>query len=255
MINPYIHKNTKSVNSKTELTFEFIKSLFLVGLESGGSYALENSYTEGILSTPTVRIIDGSPKIVYFDYNTSNTSTYDATTAGKLATAVDLSTIVDIKSKVYSFFENFKSGDTFDVSNSVYNFNQYDINGTYVFKSFYNNVLVSTSTGLSFSPEQLYLAVSFDDVPVITSNTTKNISAEDNQCYLTNKMPAVTNSFSASGIIQNSVIEIGDIKYRVESTTRKSNSEVLLLSSTETTITIPPVSLLDKTLINVYNKK
>lgn len=256
MLNLSRHKIGQVNIASKETKFDYIQTLSFVGLGASGSYILEDSYKEGVISTPKVTVIDSSPQTIYFDFNIDYTHTIDSSSAaGRLAAAKELLRVISIKNNADLFFSNFIEGNTFDVTTSEYNFNQYDLNGHYTFLSSKDNLVVSTCTaGLTNAPEQIYNPVSFDDVPVFTASSPKTIYTDKNKMILTNSIPSISNSFVSSGVTVNTILEISDIKYRVEEINIKAGTEEILLSILDEseTITVPSLNMTSVNLINVY---
>lgn len=256
--------NNRSKNTKTNTEkvngFEFVKTVSFVGLGASGSYVLENSFKEGVFSSPNVTIINTSPETIYFDFYTkasSNVST--STTIGRLEASEEILQIVSTKNNVDLFFSNFSAGNTFSVTNSEHDFGEHDFNSNYTFLSLKDSLVVATCTpGLTNASEGAYDAISFDSTPVFTLSSPKVIYTDRNKFLLTNRIPSVTNSFLSAGLKSNDILEIFNEKYKIEKIYIKSNGneEILLVGIEQTTaVTIPTLQLSTTNIINVYKQK
>ena len=262
------YKNTKT-NTEKVSQFEFVRTLSFVGLGASGSCVLEDSYKEGVFSCPSVKLYkNSSPKIIYFDFSISETPQFTIGPSSKLINAsVDVirrsvvsenSEISAVRKNINSFFINFTPGCTFTVSNSNYNFDEYNLNSNYNFISIKNNLLVASCTeGLTHAIEQTYDSMSFDDTPVFTLSSTKVIYTDPNKFLLTNRIPSVTNSFISFGLKTNDILEIFNEKYKIEKIYAKpnGNEELLLVGIDQASVTIPVLQLSTTNIINVYKQK
>lgn len=262
MLNSSRHKNTQTKISKDVERFDFIESLSFVGLEAGGTYALQNSIKENILSIPNVTVIDTSPKTVFFNYNIPKSSNYTfdtSTTAGKLDDVNNSISRQKSAESVTSFFSNFVNGDTFVLTESSYNYEQYNLNGTYTFIRFKDNIVVATISSLTTSNAQLFYNYMFDAIPTFTSSNTKVITLDKNIFRITNKIPSSNNSFSTSQVERNSLLEVGDEKYRVTDILLEADREIVTISAIELNsvllLTAPTLSLTVPNIINHYRQK
>lgn len=238
MFNLNKYKNTKNNKEKNE--FEYVKTISFIGLGISGSYLLNDSYTEGILITPQVTVVKSTaPDIVFFDFNNK---LYNINTNSKI---------------IESFFSKFSVGNTFDVTDSVYNFDEHDLNANFTFVNFKNNLLVATcAAGLTNAAEQTYYPELFNSVPVFELSSSKVLYTDSNKLLLTNIIPSVNNSFISAGIKANDILEFFDQKYTVESIKSKINNtveELILINFNDYTV-VPSIQLNSYTIINVYKR-
>ena len=262
-------KNTKT-NTEKASEFEFVRTLSFVGLGASGSYVLEDSYKEGVFSNPSVKLYkNSSPKIIYFDFSVPRAlrTPFTISPSGSLVnTSIDVfqqnlenSEVLAGKKNINSFFTNFTPGCTFTLSNSNYNFDEYNLNSNYIFISMKNNLLVASCIeGLTNAAEQTYDSMSFDDTPIFTLSSSKVIYTDPNKFLLTNRIPSATNSFLSFGLKTNDVLEIFNEKYKIEKIYAKpnGNEELLLVGIDQTTaVTIPTLQLSTTNIINVYKQK
>lgn len=262
-------KNTRT-NTEKASEFEFVRTLSFVGLGASGSYVLEDSYKEGIFSCPSVKLYkNSSPKIIYFDFSISegtlpftigpsSTLINASIDIARRSLVVENSEVSVVRKNINSFFINFTPGCTFTVSNSNYNFDEYNLNSNYNFISIKNNLLVASCIeGLTNATEQTYDSMSFDDTPIFTLSSPKVIYTDRNKFLLTNRIPSATNSFLSFGLKTNDVLEIFNEKYKIEKIYAKpnGNEELLLVGIDQTTaVTIPTLQLSTTNIINVYKQ-
>ena len=237
MFNSNKYKNTKT-NTEKKSEFEYIKTLSFIGLGASGSYILNNSNEEGINIVPKVTVVKSTtPQTVFFDFNRH----------------ISISTAA-----VESFFSKFTTGITFDITKSAYNFDEYDLNAKFNFVSFKNNLLVATcSPGVTNAAEQTYVSESFDAIPTFTLTSSKVLYTDSNKFLLTNNVPCSSNSFISAGIKENDILEFFDKKYRVESITKKINTnteELILSTSINESVVVPLLQMNVYNTINVYKQ-
>jgi len=221
---------------KTE--YGYVKTLELVGLGVSAGYQLQSLETEGCKLTPTLTVVDGTPKSVFWDFN--KIPTPDSVYSSNI--------VSDYFSPLY-----FKLGDLFVVSNSSYSYDQINFNGTYTFISFKNGMLVST-TALSLTPGK-YSSVKFDSIPVFQATVPGVKTFNKNEFLITNNVTG-SNSFLSNGVKGNCILEIADVKFRVISVEQKANKEYVLITATDRTdtLSLPVVSINNRTLINLYKQ-
>ena len=253
-------KNTKT-NTEKVSQFEFVRTLSFVGLGASGSYILENSLDNSVVSSPNVTIIKNTnPQIVYFNFSKIMDRSIDPITGivEYIDSPENIKYINASQKNANLFFSNFSAGNTFAVTNSEHNFGERDFNSNYTFLSLKDSLVVATcSPGLTNAAEGVYNAISFDSTPVFTLSSTKVIYTDPNKFLLTNRIPCVTNSFLSSGLKTNDVLEIFNEKYKIEKiyTKPNGNEELLLVGIDQASVTIPVLQLSTTNIINVYKQK
>ena len=66
-----------------------------------------------------------------------------------------------------------------------------------------------------------------------------------------------SNSFILNGVQENSILEIGDIKFKVIRIEQKADKEYILITgiNQSNTITIPILNITSRNLINLYKQR
>jgi len=219
--------------------YEYIKTLEMVGLGISSGYELQDLHTEGCRITPSVTVLSGSPKQVFWDFTTVSTD-YNKSS---------ISTVTEYFSEAY-----FKSGNSFTVSDSSYSVGESNFDGSYTFISFKNGMLVST-TALSLAVKS-YTNTKFDSVPVFKAVSPGVKKFGQNEFLITNNVIG-SNSFVQNKVTANSILEIAEVKFRVVGIEEKKDKEYVLITGIDrqTTVTIPSFNTLNRTLINLYQQK
>ncbi len=226
--------------SLDKTVYEFIKTIDLIGLGISSGYELQSLYDEGCTITPSVVVMSGSPMSVFWDFGVNGLTLNDSKS---------IAYINDYFSVNY-----FKSGDGIVVSNSSYKNDDLNFNGSFTFISFKNNIL-TTTTNLSLTPGK-YSNYNFDSVPVFIKSPPGLKTFNKNEFLITNNVTG-SNSFILNGVQENSILEIGDIKFKVIRIEQKTDKEYILITgiNQSNTITIPILNITSRNLINLYKQR
>lgn len=246
-VSRYKNRTNKSVlYNKTD--YELIKEFSITGLGISSGYSYGSTETEGIIITPNITVESGNPKIVYFDYSRTINENNEKS-------LISLRDFFSIRGPV-----NFITGHVFSVDKASYNYSDYNLGGTYAFQNFINDVVISTSTSSSITAGY-YDQTRFDYIPRITK--VSNIQLKQfspNTFIITNNLPNGGNSFVGNGVENNSILDLGQTKFIVNSIEIKSNKEYVIISNlnkleNDDVTAMPILNLTTQNIIGLYKQR
>jgi len=215
--------------SSGSLASVFVKSVGFVGLISDTvKQRIYSSEDTKLNITPRVYNRDPSnnPPSLFFDFNSSEKITDQSRS--------DL---------VSDFFGKLGlNNQTLTVSNSGYDYNSCDLNGSYSFLWLQNNIVYLQGITLTNydSSKLIFYPEKFTETPIFTIADAAPyesiaVPLPAGQVRILNKVPSGSNSFITQGIIPRNIIEFGEDKFRVIDLylNPKTKEEELILDTKE----------------------
>lgn len=223
----------KSTITSTESSF--LKSFSIYGLTSSTYEKINNSDDSMLHITPCVYIPNGSTGSVYLDYNNETNIEYPA---------------------IKSFFGLIEAGSTLTIIDAGYNYDEFSLNGSYIFSELINSIVVLQGISLNNLSNSFlkYYPEKFDKNPKIILSSTILDPLPGNQLIIENVFSRGSNSLINQGILNNDIIEYGEYKFKVISLTKNihTNSENLLVDITGINSNNIQFNFSDLTILNLY---